>query len=82
MNRWLIVTAVVFAGCVATLPPDDASVSADLATETARMVAVLRQTLPPTPVSDACENCNGTGRIGDGRIVHTCPTCGGTGKRK
>jgi Zn finger protein HypA/HybF involved in hydrogenase expression len=79
--RWLFVSAVVSVGCVASLPPDDVSVSADLACEAARMVAVLRQTLPPTPVSDDCENCNGTGKIGDGRIVHTCPTCGGTGKR-
>jgi DnaJ-class molecular chaperone len=80
-SHWLFVFAVMSLGCVASLPPDDVSVSADLAVEAARMVAVLRQTLPPTPVSDDCENCNGTGKIGDGRIVHTCPTCNGTGKR-
>jgi hypothetical protein len=79
--RWLLLIAIVSGGCVATLPSDP-TLSADFATETARMVAVIRQTMPPTPVSDDCDNCNGTGKIGDGRIVHTCPTCGGTGKRK
>jgi DnaJ-class molecular chaperone len=81
--RWLICFAVAFVGCVASLPADNAEtagVTADLACETARMVTVLRQTLPPTPASDKCENCNGTGRIGDGRIVMTCPVCRGTGK--
>lgn len=80
--RWLVVFFVVAVGCVVTLPPDDPEVTADLAVETARMVAVMRQTIPPTPVSDDCENCNGTGKVGDGRIVMTCQTCGGSGKRK
>jgi DnaJ-class molecular chaperone len=81
--HWLFVFTVMSIGCVASLPPDDVSVSADLAVEAARMVAVLRQTLPPTPVSDDCENCNGTGkkRSGDGIEVFTCPACNGTGKR-
>jgi len=36
---------------------------------------------PEDPDSlDACTNCNGTGKIGDGRIVKTCPICNGTGK--
>jgi DnaJ-class molecular chaperone len=37
---------------------------------------------PPAPTPDAgeCSNCNGTGKIGDGRIVMTCPECNGTGK--
>lgn len=82
--RWLVVLSIVAIGCVATLPPDDVSVTADLAAETARMVAVMRQTLPPTPVSDDCDNCHGTGkkRSGDGISTFTCPTCNGTGKRK
>jgi Zn finger protein HypA/HybF involved in hydrogenase expression len=81
--RWLIVLVVLVVGCVATLPSDDVTVSADLAAEAARMVVQLRQEIHPnpTPVSDRCENCNGTGKIGDGRIVMKCPTCGGTGKR-
>lgn len=80
--RYLIVFAVVFVGCVASIPSDP-TLSADLAVEAARMVAVLRQGMPPTPVPPTpgkCENCNGTGKIGDGRIVMTCPECKGTGK--
>lgn len=77
--RFLLAFTVVLAGCVATLPGDNA-VTADLACETARMVVRLRQEIAPAPVSDECENCNGTGKIGDGRIVMTCPVCKGTGK--
>lgn len=81
--RWLIVFVVVAIGCVATLPPDDVTVSADLSAEAARMVVQLRSEIGPAPkpVDERCENCNGTGKIGDGRIVMKCPTCGGTGKR-
>lgn len=78
--RWVIVFVVVFCGCVATLPGDD-SITADLACETAREVLRLRQMMPPVPVSDTCDNCDGTGKVGDGRIVMTCPVCKGTGKK-
>jgi RecJ-like exonuclease len=80
MFRWLIVFMVASIGCVASLP-DDSSISADLAVETARMVIASRAAPPaPTPDAGKCENCNGTGKIGDGRIVMTCPECNGTGK--
>lgn len=81
MNRWLVCFAVVMVGCVATLPDDD-SVTADFACETARAVVQMRQSMPPSPAPNAgeCENCNGTGKIGDGRIVLTCPACRGTGR--
>ena len=79
--RWLVVFAIVFAGCVASLPSDDVTVSADLAAEAARMAVQMRHEIPPSPVSEDCENCNGTGKVGDGRIMHDCMTCGGTGKR-
>jgi DnaJ-class molecular chaperone len=32
------------------------------------------------PSSDTCENCSGTGRLGDGVISVKCPVCDGTGK--
>jgi hypothetical protein len=60
--------------------PSDPSLSADLACEAARML-VFQQAGPAKPVSDACDNCNGTGKVGDGRIVMTCPICKGTGKK-
>lgn len=78
--RWILPFVVVLVGCVATLPGDD-SLTADIAAETARMVVQLRQQIPPTPASDKCENCEGTGKLGDGRIVTVCPICKGTGKK-
>jgi DnaJ-class molecular chaperone len=77
--RFLIAFAIVMAGCVVTLPSDN-TLTADLACETARMVVQLREEMQPSPASDKCENCDGTGKIGDGRIVMTCPVCKGTGK--
>lgn len=35
----------------------------------------------PIAPDDRCENCQGTGRLGDGRVETTCPECGGTGKK-
>lgn len=78
--RFLLCLLVAVFGCVATLP-DDHGVSADMACEAARMVVQLRQEIAPTPASDKCENCDGTGKIGDGRIVLPCPVCKGTGKK-
>ncbi len=75
--RTLLICCVVLSGCISR--PDDAAITADLACETARLVLVMRQ--QPAPASDKCENCDGTGKIGDGRIVMTCPVCKGTGKK-
>jgi RecJ-like exonuclease len=78
--RWLLCFAIAFVGCVASLP-GDTGITADLACETARMVVVMRREIAPAPKSDVCENCDGTGKIGDGRIVMQCPVCKGTGKK-
>lgn len=34
---------------------------------------------PPAPKPGKCEICNGTGKVGDGRIMVDCGTCGGDG---
>ena len=78
--RFLLAFSVVLVGCVATLPGDN-GVTADLACETARMVVQLRHEIAPSPASDKCDNCDGTGKIGDGRIVMPCPICKGTGRK-
>ena len=39
---------------------------------------VIRATTSPS--SDVCENCSGTGRLGDGTVSVVCPVCEGTGK--
>jgi DnaJ-class molecular chaperone len=77
-----LVCMVLMCGCVvASMPPDD-GLTADLACETARMVTQLRQEIAPTPVTDECERCQGTGVIGDrAQINMKCPDCGGTGKK-
>ena len=81
--RTLLVLTVVLIGCVATLP-DDPTLSADIACETAHMVMQLQQDVSPTPAppSGVCENCEGRGYVGDGNGIKVpCQPCGGTGKR-
>ena len=34
------------------------------------------------PSGDICDNCNGTGKVGDGRVFVECAACDGTGKSK
>ena len=83
--RWLVALTLALVGCVATLPRDDASITADLAAETAREMVRLRSEVAPTPVppspGGACDNCEGRGYVGDGRIKVKCEPCNGTGKR-
>lgn len=69
---------IMAVGCVATIP-SDSGLTADIAAETARMVVQMRQ-VPPAP-PNVCENCGGTGKLGDGRITVPCPVCKGTGKK-
>lgn len=76
--RWVAVFAVMVIGCVASLPMDDAGLTADIATQTAYELGKLQPSQPPSGI---CQNCNGTGKIGDGRIEHQCPECKGTGKK-
>jgi RecJ-like exonuclease len=59
---------------------DHPELSAEIATQTARAIVQIENAPAPKPVSGECKNCNGTGKIGDGRIVMTCQACNGTGK--
>lgn len=34
----------------------------------------------PNPTPGKCENCNGTGKLGDGTVSVPCPVCGGDGR--
>ena len=81
--RLLVLFSVVLVGCVASIP-DDPTISADLAAETARAVMALRrETQPPPPApkpGDRCENCEGRGYVGDGTVKVKCQPCNGTGK--
>ena len=45
-------------------------------------VSVMQKTEAPAPAptpSGKCETCNGTGKVGDGRVFSTCLDCGGDG---
>ena len=80
--RWLLAFFVVCAGCVMTVP-EDHSISADLAAETARCVVEMRAAVrpePPAPSDGKCTNCDGRGYVGDGVVRVKCQPCDGTGK--
>ena len=82
--RFLLAFVVCMAGCVATLP-DDPTISADIAVETARAVMALRAEVAPPPApgpkpGDKCPNCEGRGYVGDGTVKVKCQPCDGTGK--
>lgn len=87
MFRFVIMISLLTVGCVATLPADP-SISADLATEAARMVVSIRQGLPPLPAptpgpkpGDVCSFCEGRGYIGDRAAIRIeCEQCRGTGR--
>jgi hypothetical protein len=83
--RFVILSLIALAGCIATLP-DDATISADLACETARAVVLERAQADvpddkPKP-GDKCPNCEGRGYVGDGRVQVKCQPCDGTGRVK
>jgi hypothetical protein len=84
--RFLILSLIALAGCVATLP-DDPTISADLACEVARAVVQLRAAPDATPddkpkPGDKCPNCDGRGYVGDGTVKVKCQPCEGTGRVK
>lgn len=86
MKPWHAFLLAFAAGCVTTVSmyrADRTDIVADMACETAVMAVRLQAEIAPSPApaSDKCENCGGTGKIGDGRIVMTCPVCKGTGKK-
>jgi RecJ-like exonuclease len=54
---------------------DSPEITAEIAVE-----AAMDQFRDASLPSGVCENCRGTGKIGDGRIIYDCPACKGTGK--
>jgi hypothetical protein len=90
MNRLVLIAIVtsflLFAGC--DIEPgqgrDAKAVSCGvLATESIDMPPIPTPSPTPsptpTPGPTKCDNCNGTGRVGDGRVFVPCPVCGGDG---
>ena len=79
--RRVAVFVVVVAGCGAPASIEHPDIVADMACEMAYAAVRISAEIAPAPASDKCENCDGTGRIGDGRVIMTCPVCRGTGKK-
>lgn len=80
--KWTYFMLVMLAGCVASIPYDDAGITAELASETAKMVMAQRSEGDKKPdTGDRCSNCGGAGKVGDGRVFVTCPVCKGTGRK-
>jgi len=80
--RFLIAFSLVMVGCVMTLPADDSTLTAELASETARAMVQMRATPTPTPEPDKgkCTTCGtpnppGGGWLGDGTVKVPCPEC-------
>tara|TARA_R100001510_G_scaffold15082_1_gene12415 strand:+ start:1131 stop:1463 length:333 start_codon:yes stop_codon:yes gene_type:complete len=40
-----------------------------------------RQNPVKPDTGDVCQDCDGTGKVGDGRVMVKCQTCDGTGKK-
>lgn len=82
--RVLAIACVLVTSCSRPPSAGDATITADLACETAHMLVGLNAPAPspaPKPPKPAvCENCNGTGKVGDGRVSVVCPVCRGSGK--
>lgn len=85
MKRLLLALAVAM-GCVSVAPAGE---FLGLATG---ILAMRRPKPSPTPTpaptptprpnpSGICDNCNGTGILGDGTIKLKCPVCDGSGKK-
>lgn len=87
MIKQLITLGLLLAvGCTPTSKPLDldyekAHAAVTLAAFTSNLISDEDPIEPDTPVSDVCENCDGTGKLGDGRVFVDCPVCDGTGKR-
>jgi hypothetical protein len=81
-----IAVAVVLVGIVASYLTLPESASHDYSTLIAAEIGIATSVpAAPTPTpqpspSGKCENCNGTGKVGDGRVSVTCAACNGTGR--
>lgn len=79
----LLLSLAMF-GCNAHAEPIRHDFTSEIVSELA--LASLKETAPipnvvPQPnVGTTCQNCKGTGKVGDGVVGVVCPKCKGTGK--
>lgn len=82
--RYCLVAILVLAtaGCDAVIRPDTTTNGLALSSWAVAAALPSNDKPAPSPSDDKCQNCNGTGKVGDGRIAVTCRVCNGTGKKK
>jgi RecJ-like exonuclease len=81
MWRWMMLL-IVCAGCGLDVIPEDVPNNGTAAAAFAMAAVAETSDKPePQPSSDKCENCDGKGKVGDGRVMVTCRVCNGTGKK-
>jgi len=82
VKPWHLAGLALLCGCSRSASVDSPDIVSDFAWQTARMAVQLGQQVAPTPTSDDCERCGGTGILGDRAAIKiTCPDCRGTGKK-
>lgn len=80
LPRILICLALLVAGCRPASPPPPDLRPWIAVTGVYALMSPSPAPLPPAPAPGAaCENCRGTGKVGDGTVFTTCTVCGGTG---
>lgn len=78
--RWFLIALTLFAPMRASAGEFEGLAAGILAMYSNQ--APIPTPIPPAPApSDQCDNCGGTGKLGDGTIVFDCPECNGTGKK-
>jgi hypothetical protein len=87
MTRSLVVVALFAAGCGQASAPalslrEECRLGAWLALHVAREAPPLKVPSPDKPdQGDACDECGGTGKLGDGTVFVKCGACDGTGRK-
>lgn len=76
----LVFVLLLVAGCRPASPPPPDLRPWIAVTGVYALMSPSPAPLPPAPAPGAkCENCRGTGKVGDGTAFETCTVCGGTG---
>lgn len=77
----LLVVLCVFVGCTPAPKPPSKDAVAGWSYVMVGVATLDNHDAGPTPdAPGTCPNCNGTGKVGDGRVFVDCKTCGGDGR--
>jgi hypothetical protein len=80
LSKAICCLAILVTGCRPASPPPPDLRPWIAVTGVYALMAPAIAPLPPAPAPGApCENCRGTGKVGDGTVFETCSVCGGTG---